>query len=600
MEKNPQGINWLFQTPNGIVLIVLIAATIVAAGVFWSDAGRARVLQFAERIGLYREPEHELVAVRDEAGNVLYWTCTMHPWVKAEKPGQCPICGMDLVPVRRESTAMAASTPQAGHEGHGAGMPQPQPETESTPEAPAGGPSNLFTISPQRQQLIGVQFTEAARRTLTKTIRTVGRIELDERRTAQIHTKISGWIEQTFVDFTWQHVAKGDPLFTIYSPELVSAQEEYLLALKAAEQLGKDTNPFPAAAASARSLVESARGRLQLWDVPPELFAELERTRKVERTLTFYSPASGHVVERNAYPQTRVMPEMTLYTIADHSNVWVFVDIYENEIRFVQLGQRATMTVPAYPGETFRGTVSYIDPHFQMDTRTLKVRLEFSNSDLRLKPGMYADMKLEIPLGARLVIAKSAVLRTGEQDMVFVDRGAGQMEVRLIRLGTEVGDAYEVLSGLRPGERVVAAANFLVDAESQVQGAIATWQGQEGNILPEAARPSAERAQQRAQSAITAEILEPQPAKVGRNMLRVLVKDASGMPVENAEVEVTLLMPAMPGMAPMSVGTTLRGIGQGQYTGTVEIPMAFSWQTTITVRKEGQVIGTVRTTLLAR
>ncbi|MBI1956144.1 MAG: efflux RND transporter periplasmic adaptor subunit [Acidobacteria bacterium] len=598
MAKNQQGLNGVFRTRKGIVLTVLIGVAMVAAGVYWSGAGRTRVLQLAEKIGLYKEAKHELVAVRDEAGKILYWTCTMHPWVRADASGKCPICGMDLVPVRGESKGTTASAPQIGHEGHGAPTPQPQPETGTAPETPAGERGNLFTISPERQQLIGVRFTEATRRPLVKTIRTVGRVELDERRIAQIHTKISGWIEQTFVNFTWQHVAQGDPLFTIYSPELVSAQEEYLLALKAREQLGQESNPFPTAATNARSLVESARTRLQLWDVPPERIAELERTRKVERTLTFYSPLSGHVTERNAFPQTRVTPEMTLYTIADHSNVWVYVDIYENEISFVQLGQKAAMTITAYPGEVFQGTVSYIEPHFQMETRTLKVRLEFPNADLRLKPGMYAEVKLEIPLGARLVVPKNAVLRTGEQDLVFVDRGAGQMEVRLLRLGMEVGDGYEVLSGLRAGERVVAAANFLVDAESQVQGAVATWQGQEGIVPPEAARPSAGKAQ----PGLTAEILEPQPAKVGKNTLRLLVRDASGTPVENAEVGVTLLMLAMPsmGMASVSVEATLQPMGQGQYTGTIEIPSPSSWQTTITVKKGGQLAGTVRTTLLVR
>ena len=596
MTKKQKISNWLFRTPNGIVLIVLIGVAIVAAGVYWSDAGRIRVLQLAWKIGLYKEEKHELVAVRDEAGNILYWACTMHPWVRANDAGQCPICGMDLVPVRGEYKETAASAPPAGHEGHGA--PKPQPATGTAPETPAGASSNLFAISPERQQLIGVRFTEATRRPLVKTIRTVGRVELDERLLTQIHTKISGWIEQTFVDFTWQHVAQGDPLFTIYSPELVSTQEEYLLALKAREQLGQESNPFPVAATNARSLVESARARLQLWDVTPEQIAELERRREVKRTLTVYSPISGHVMERNAFPQSRVTPEMKLYTIADHSNVWVYVDIYENEISFVKLGQQTTMTVPAYPGEVFHGAVNYIDPHFQMDTRTMKVRLEFANTDLRLKPGMYAEVKLEIPLGARLVVPKNAVLRTGERDMVFVDRGAGQMEVRLVRLGMEVGDGYEVLSGLRAGERVVAAANFLVDAESQMQGAVATWQNQEGSVPPETARPSAGEAQ----PGLTAEILEPQPAKVGKNTLRLIVRDASGMPVENAEVGVTLLMPAMPamGMAPVSVEATLQAMGQGQYTGTLEIPSPFSWQTTITVKKGGQLAGTVRTTLLAR
>ena len=289
-----------------------------------------------------------------------------------------------------------------------------QPETEAAPTAET--PTSTFTVRPERQQLIGVQFTDITRRPLVKTIRTVGRVDLDERRIAQIHTKISGWIEDVFADFTWQHVQKGDPLFTIYSPELVSAQEEYLLALKAQEELGRGSNTFPKAAEGARSLLKDTRSRLRLWDVTTEQIAELERTRKVKRTLTVYSPLSGHVIERNAFPQKRVTPETRLYTIADHSRVWVHVDIYENEISFVRLGQRATVTVPAYPGETFYGTVTYLWPHLEASTRTLKVRLEFPNSDLRLKPEMYAHVELRIPLASGLSIPKTPSVGPGDRD----------------------------------------------------------------------------------------------------------------------------------------------------------------------------------------
>lgn len=496
---------------------------------------------------------------------------------------------MDLVPVREQTTEPATTPAPPGQQG------QSVPSAASPPVA-AGASSGLFSISPERQQLIGVRFAEAARRALSKTIRTVGRVELDERRIAQVHTKISGWIEETFVDFTWKHVSKGDPLFTIYSPELVSTQEEYLLALRAEERLGGESNPFPQAAASARSLVGAARARLQLWDVTPEQIEELERTRAVKRTLTIFSPVSGHVVERNAFPRMRVTPETTLYTIADHSNVWVQVDIYENEIGLVRLGQRGPMTVQAYPGESFGGVITYIQPHLEMETRTLKVRLEFPNADLRLKPGMYAEVKLEIPLGTRLVVPKNAVLRAGEQDIVFVDRGGGQMEVRRVRLGLEVEDSYEVLSGLRAGERIVAAANFLVDAESQVQGAVATWEDREGSTAPGPARQPTEEAR----PGLAVEILEPKQARVGRNIFHLRIKDAAGLPVENAEVEVTLLMPAMGTMAPISATARLQPSGQGEYTGTIEIPTSFSWQTTVTVKKGGQIVGSVRTTIIAQ
>lgn len=347
------------------------------------------------------------------------------------------------------------------------------PAMQTQPPAASG----LFTVSPERQQLIGVQFSEVAYRDLEKKIRTVGRVELDQRKIAEVHPKVSGWIEKVFVDYQWQHVRTGDPLFTLYSPELVAAQEEYLLALKAQQEL--DGNPSLRAAAGARSLLDDARTRLQRWDVTAEQIAELDRTREVKRALTVYSPIAGHVVERNAYPQLRVTPDTKLYTIADHTSVWVHGDLYENEMAWVRLGQLARMTLAALPNRAFTGRVAFIWPHLDMMTRTLKVRLEFPNPDLTLKPEMYADIELRIPLGRRLAVPKTAVLPTGERNLVFLDRGEGRMEIRAVELGAETQEFYEVVRGLKARERVVTAAHFLIDAESQVQGAIATW-GQAG------------------------------------------------------------------------------------------------------------------------
>lgn len=421
---------------------------------------RVPLLRLAEAVGLWKEAQHTLVPVQDEQGRVKYWTCTMHPSVRASEPGKCPICGMDLVPVREQP-----EQPMAQHE-HVAAAP------EAVSAAPP--PTGMFTVSPERQQLIGVQFSEVAYQPLEKVIRTVGRVELDEQRIAEVHPKVSGWIEQAFVDYQWQHVRKGDPLFTLYSPELVSTQEEYLLALKAQHELAESS--LPQAAAGARSLLENTRRRLRLWDISEEQIRELERTREVKRALIIYSPISGHVMERNAYPQMRVTPETKVYAIADHSRVWVHVELYEDEMAWVRLGQTVRMTLRAFPNRVFTGNVRFIWPHLDMTTRTLKVRLEFPNPDLALKPEMYADVELRIPLGRRLSVPKSAVLPTGERNLVFVDRGEGRMEVRTIEVGTATQEYYEVVRGLAAGERVVTAANFLIDAESQIQGAIGTWQ----------------------------------------------------------------------------------------------------------------------------
>lgn len=388
-------------------------------------------------------------SAKETGSEVKYWTCTMHPSVKSKDPGTCPVCAMDLVPVRD----------------------QPEPEKTAKKEA-------LFTVNSERRQLLGVRFTEVSYQPITRTIRTVGRVEVDERRIAQIHTKVGGWVEKVYANFTYEHVKKGSPLFSIYSPDLVSTQEEYLLALKARDQLMDSS--FPKAVQGSESLVDSARRRLKLWDINDAQIKELEETGKVRRTLTLYSPISGHVTYKNVFPGAKIDADTLVYTVVDHSYVWVHADIFENEIGLIRLGQEAEMTVPAYPGQVFRGKATYIWPHIQSETRTAKVRFEFPNPDLKLMPDMYANILLSISLGETLVVPESAVLRTGKRNLVFVDRGDGLMEVRPITLGQKADRLYGVMEGLKPGERVVTAANFLIDAESKVQGAIAVWDSDEG------------------------------------------------------------------------------------------------------------------------
>lgn len=402
--------------------------------------------------------EHELEPVKDDEGEILYWTCTMHPSVKMAVPGKCPICAMDLVPVRKQAEAVETQTDGAG----------PADEADVSR-------ASLFTVDPRRQQLIGVRTAPVAARSLDKTISTIGRVELDERRIVHVHTKFSGWISKLFVDFQWQHVRKGEPLFSIYSPDLVATQEEYLLALKASRTLGDHS--LQEVSGGADSLLKAARRRLELWDISDEQIDRLEETGEVQRDLIVYSPAEGHVTERKAYENMRVEPGTELYTLADHSAVWVHVEVYENDIPLVQIGQRATMTVESFPSRRFSGRVTYIEPHVMEQTRTLQVRLEFANPDLTLKPGMYADVTIGVPGGTALAVPESAVLRTGQRDIVFVDHGQGRMEVRQIELGRRSEDHYEVLRGLEAGENVVVAGNFLIDAESKVQGAIANWEG---------------------------------------------------------------------------------------------------------------------------
>ena len=399
--------------------------------------------------------EHQLVAVTGQDGDIENWTCTMHPSVRMKDPGTCPICAMDLVPVTK-------SPPATSDNG----------STNSAQQI--AGDESTFMVDPRRQQLINVQTTEVEVRSLKKVIRTVAKLELDETRIEYVHPKIKGWIDKVFVDFTFQHVNQGDALFSIYSPELVSTQEEYLLALKTAEN--QADSPFEYVSSGAKSLLEATRRRLELFDITDQQIEQLEKSGQVQKNLIVYSPVNGHVMEKNAFPNMYVTPETKIYTIADHTNIWAYAEIYENEISLVRKEQLVAMSTAAYPGEVFRGDITYVYPHLNEKTRTLRVRLEFPNPDLKLKPGMYSNIEVQVPLGASLSVPESAVLRTGQRDLVFVDLGSGQMQLRQVEIGATASGYYEILKGLKAGERVVSAANFLIDAESKVQGVEASWE----------------------------------------------------------------------------------------------------------------------------
>lgn len=466
-----------------IVVLALIAAVTAAAIKYGYLIPGLRDIPFFS--GGHR---HEWRPVLTEEGEIEYWTCAMHPSVKMKEPGNCPICGMKLIPVTKNQDAgkePTASNDQmeqssgvgdeemSGMEGmegmdhskHGMGVPG-APEKQ-------GDEKSVFTVSPERQQMIGVKTEPVEMRLMDKTIRTVGRVTLDETKTEQIHTKFSGWIDKLYVDYTLEHVRKGEPLFSIYSPELVSTQQEYLLALRSKEALSG--SEFSDISGGANSLLAATEKRLRLWDISGSQIKELAETGKVKDSLVIYSPVSGVVTEKNVFENMYVEPGTNLYTIADHSDVWVEVDIYENEIPLVKAGTEAVMTLRSFPGEEFRGVVTFIPPHLDMKTRTVKARLEFPNPDMKLLPEMYADVSIDIPLGEKLAIPESAVLRTGTEDLVFVDKGEGNMEIRKVALGQKAGGYYEVLKGLSEGDKVVSRANFLIDSESRIQAAVASW-----------------------------------------------------------------------------------------------------------------------------
>ncbi len=325
-------------------------------------------------------------------------------------------------------------------------------------------------ISPERQQLIGVRFGTVAKQPLQKVIRTVGRIETDEKRIGIVSPKIGGWIEELYVDFTGRFVRAGEPLLTIYSPELVATQEEYLLALTAKRDWAK--SPFAEIAEGGNLLAESARRRLRLWDISDAQIQALEENREPKKTLTLYSPFTGHVLEKMVNKGQFVDAGMALFKIADLSVVWLIADIYEYELPAIRLGQAATIRMAYFPGESFTGKAIYIYPTLDPQTRTARVRYEFANPQGKLKPEMFTTVEILVRLGERLAVPEGAVIDTGVRQVVIVDRGAGTFEPREVRLGVQAGEVFEVLVGLAAGERVVTSANFLIDSESKLKEAV--------------------------------------------------------------------------------------------------------------------------------
>jgi Cu(I)/Ag(I) efflux system membrane fusion protein len=333
-------------------------------------------------------------------------------------------------------------------------------------------------ISPERQQLIGVKFGTVEMRPLEKVIRTVGRVDYDEKRLVTVSPKIGGWIEDLFVDFTGRFVRKGESLLTIYSPELVSTQEEYLIALRAKRDLVK--SPFPEVAGSGNSLAESAKRRLKLWDITDDQIRILEKTGQPRKTVTLYSPFSGFVLEKNVYKGMNVMPGMALFKLADLSIVWLYADIYEYELPFIHLGQQASVQLSYLPGESFTGKAVYIYPSLNPETRTAKVRFEFPNPQGKLKPEMYANVEVKVRLGQKLAIPDGAIIDTGLRQLAIVDKGNGYFEPREVKVGSKVDGYYDVIKGLEAGERVVSSANFLIDSESKLKEAVGSMAGMPG------------------------------------------------------------------------------------------------------------------------
>jgi multidrug efflux pump subunit AcrA (membrane-fusion protein) len=401
------------------------------------------------------------------ADKTLY-TCSMHPQVVQDHPGDCPICGMKLVPVRKQSSPVNAKTGERKIKYYKSAMllgeisQSPRKDSmgmDMVPVYEGEDESKTITVDPATVQKMGVRTALITRGPLRRIIRTVGAIDYNETALADVTTKFRGWIENLYVDSTGKQVRKGEPLFDIYSPDLYSAQNEYVLAMNQT---------------SAPGLKNSARQKLKLFDVSEDQIAELEKSRQAQRTLRVDAPIDGIVVEKMAVKGQMVDAGMKLYRLADLAIVWVQSQIYEQDLALLRLGQEAEVSLSYLPDRKFRGRVTYIYPTVDEKTRTARVRMEFHNPGLFLKPGMFATVELlaESKPDA-LLVADSAVLRSGEKNTVFVAVDDGHFEPRDVQLGARAeNNAYEVISGLREGERVVTSGQFMLDSESQLREAI--------------------------------------------------------------------------------------------------------------------------------
>jgi RND family efflux transporter MFP subunit len=409
--------------------------------------------------------------------NIDYWTCTMHPSVHSKDPGKCPICSMDLVPVIKRSATPASSSENAPHHDHAAmlaGKPTGD-EMQGMPGMPGmkGGAESKapqtseFVVPVERQQQIGVTYAKVERKPLAHTIRSVGLIVPDRGRSWQFVSRVDGYVQKLNVTSPGQVVDKDAPLLSIYSPDLLTSEREFVELLRMRDEAKtKDARETP------QRLIESAMRRLQLWNVTVEQIAELEKTRKASDTLTLLSPFRGVVQSVPVEQGKSVKVGNMLVEVADLSLVWMWAEFYENELSMLQVGQKLDITAKSYPGKNFDGTIALIDPFINETKRTAKVRIDIPNADFKLRPGMYVNAELEMDMGEALTVPVSAIMPTGERNLVFIDKGGGKLEPRIVQLGGKYGDVYAVNSGLKEGERVVASANFLIDAESKIQGAL--------------------------------------------------------------------------------------------------------------------------------
>jgi Cu(I)/Ag(I) efflux system membrane fusion protein len=460
------------------IVITAVASIVIGVGAGWLIFGSSSENSSSSerKILYYRDPMNpqitsltpkkssdgmDFVPVYDESSGssgekkIAYYKDPMHPWFTSDKPGKAPDCGMDLVPV---------------YEG----------------ESDAKG----IRIDPVTVQNIGVKTEIAEKRRLSKVIRAVGKIEFDETKVYSINTKITGWVEKLYVDYTGKFVRAGDRLMELYSPELVSTQEEYLQAIRYRDQLQKSS--LEEARRGADALVRSAKRRLLYWDISEAEIQELEKRGAPKKTMTFYSPVDGIVMDKMIFRGKGVMAGMDLYKITDLSTVWIIADIYQYELPWVRVGQQVEIELSYLPGKTFKGTITYIYPMLSMETKTAKIRVEVKNTtNFDFKPEMYATVKIASPVVVYgVAVPDQAIIRSGERNIVVIALGGGYFDPREVKLGVMAEGYVQVLEGIKEGEKIVTSSQFLIDSESNLKAAIGLMAGHAGHDM---SKPMEER-----------------------------------------------------------------------------------------------------------
>ena len=436
-------------------------------------------------------------------------------------------------------------------------------------------------ISPERLQAIGVKTAVVEMKTVSDELRVPGNVEINEQLLSYVQTRFPGWIQKVFGNATYQYVRKGEPLFTIYSQELVSTEQEYLLAKKNQKSFMSDGH---VAMREEDWLVQAAADRLRQFGVSEREIQNLDETGQVQREMPVASPVSGYIIERNALPNLYVQPETKIYTIADLSTIWVYANVFQSDIGRLKPGSPASVTSDAYPGRTFKGRIDQVLPQLDVMTRTARVRLVFSNPGLVLKPGMYVNVIINAPLGRQLVVPAGGVLQAGTRQIAFIDHGEGRLEPREVEIGQRLNDEVIVLKGLRAGDRIVSSANFLVDSESQLQAAMGSYAPQVPSTQPEPAEPAAAH--------VAVEFsTDPETPHKGDNTVRVKLS-SGGKPAAGVQVSATFFMPAMPtmGMAALRNAVQLTEKSPGVYEAPLRLQSGGTWLVTIVAQREGKTI----------